>query len=251
MEKLWIANIIRLKKSKALWIYTVLIFVITVWYITKGWSVIGLQHTTDGLNNCIVFIAGAVPAFLTLFVGFFLGTEYSNKTIRNKIVAGYTRKEIYLAYLFTAYAAMGVFMAAWFAGTIAGILLCGYGTDWQGLMGITVLSLFFSTSFVSFLVFISVMFQNKALAIIIQVEFARLSLMIPLIGSTIGNEDSGMIGKGINLLLQLLPMSQWMYATNMLEVPAVSTVISVCMSLVVIVLLAVFGTGMFEKKEIK
>ncbi len=250
MKKLWLANMMRLKKSKTLWIFTVMIFVITLWYITKGWSLIGIQQAAGGIHNYVMFIVGMVPAFLTLFVSTFLGTEYSDKTVRNKLVAGYTRKEVYLAYLFTSYVAMVIFMAAWFAGTISGMLLLGKGIDWLWLINTTILALFFSAAFVSFLVLFSVLIQNKALAIIIEIEFARISLMIPLIGFTIGSTLGGIIGKGILYLNQILPMGQWMYATEILQVPVIPTAIRVCLSAIVMVLLAVAGVTMFEKKEI-
>ncbi|MDE5582222.1 MAG: ABC transporter permease [Ruminococcus sp.] len=55
-------------------------------------------HTIDGIAFVgMLYLLFAVP----VFVGIFLGTEYSDGTIRNKLVVGHKRSDIYLANLIT------------------------------------------------------------------------------------------------------------------------------------------------------
>ncbi|MGY3662454.1 MAG: hypothetical protein ACXAHE_00930 [Roseburia sp. 1XD42-69] len=47
----------------------------------------------------------------------FLGTDYSDGTIRNKLTVGHTRTNIYLANLIVTFAAGLLIMCVWFIGT--------------------------------------------------------------------------------------------------------------------------------------
>lgn len=81
---------------------------------------------------------------LTIFCGFFIGTEYRDGTLRNKIAAGHSRTAIYLTNLITNAVAgcifysvylianfcVGMLVLGWFQvlgpGEIAALILCGY-----------------------------------------------------------------------------------------------------------------------------
>ncbi|MCM1168207.1 MAG: ABC transporter permease [Ruminococcus sp.] len=64
--------------------------------------------------------------FISIFSALFLGTDYSNGTIRNKLVIGHTRGEIYFSNLLTA-AAGGLLLlsAAWIPVFAVGLCLDG------------------------------------------------------------------------------------------------------------------------------
>ena len=98
MAKLLRANLSRLWKSRIFYIGLAFMLLLNVFLVLDGWNY-GRQGYPEPLEdmlfqNCIII--GFVSAVV---VGMFLGTEYSDGTIRNKIIVGHTRVRIYLANL--------------------------------------------------------------------------------------------------------------------------------------------------------
>lgn len=71
----------------------------------------------DYADQGIVYLTpfAGVPAMLfssAVFVGFFVGAEYSEGTLRNKVIAGYRRSEIYLSNLAACYVGNAMVLTA-------------------------------------------------------------------------------------------------------------------------------------------
>ena len=104
MAKLLRANLSRLWKSRIFYVGLIFMLLLNVFLVLDGWNS-GRQGYPEPLEdmlfqNCIII--GFVCAVV---VGMFLGTEYSDGTIRNKIAVGHTRASIYLANLIVCAAA--------------------------------------------------------------------------------------------------------------------------------------------------
>ncbi|MDE5570029.1 MAG: hypothetical protein K2I82_05185, partial [Ruminococcus sp.] len=107
MSKLIKANFSRLFKSGIFKLYTAFsggigIFAVLMRYVDyqqniEYYNTIPPEyHTVDGIAFVgIWYLLFAIP----VFVGIFLGTEYSDGTIRNKMVVGHKRSDIYFANL--------------------------------------------------------------------------------------------------------------------------------------------------------
>ena len=97
MSKLLSVNFARLKQNKAFWISMVITF------LFGGYAPFANYMQMQDMNFEYTLEMGffnySVLAFilLSIFVSLFLGTEYSDGTIRNKIVVGHTRIHIYLS----------------------------------------------------------------------------------------------------------------------------------------------------------
>lgn len=64
--------------------------------------------------------------FISIFTALFLGTDYSNGTIRNKLVIGHTRSEIYFSNLIsTAAGGLMLLAAEWLVVLVTGLCLGG------------------------------------------------------------------------------------------------------------------------------
>ncbi len=99
MSKLLRANFVRLFKNKPLYLCVCIQTVMTFFNIFPYRNDFFIENIFYG-NSIVSMLFSAV------FVPLFLGTEHSNKTIRNKIISGHTRFEIYSASLVSA--AVGV-----------------------------------------------------------------------------------------------------------------------------------------------
>lgn len=62
----------------------------------------------------------ALGLFDAMFAAMFLNAEYAEGTVRNKLAAGHTRRDIYLAHFLTVLAASLLIMAAWLAAWVRG-----------------------------------------------------------------------------------------------------------------------------------
>lgn len=94
MQNLLSANLFHLRRHKAFWAAALFMVVYAlaeaVGLYRQGDSVVG-----DGLFAFLSFFGVVLAAFCTLY----LGTEYHDGTIRNKVAAGFRRGQIYGAYL--------------------------------------------------------------------------------------------------------------------------------------------------------
>ncbi len=88
----------------------------------------GLQEAAN-LRTLLFQWAAVIGAVMAVLAGVFCGTDYSDGTIRNKIIAGHRRIHIYLSGFWLCLAG-GVFFAAVFMGTALALGLPLFG--WQG-----------------------------------------------------------------------------------------------------------------------
>ena len=182
MSKLLRANFLRLRKDKYFWIgmiAMILYGVIDSVGQYRNLNVYDMSVTFDTVFFASHIIIGMLIA---AFVSLYVGTEYSDGTIRNKLMVGCNRRDIYLSNFITC-AAAGAFMnfAYMFTACITGIPLFGFfEMEWQkavvyvldGLLMVIALTAIFSM--------LSMLNQNKALVAIISMVgiFALLFLSL-------------------------------------------------------------------------
>lgn len=99
MLKLLSANKIRLKKSKFFWIglfvtigYSVFLLIMN--YIEK---ISYIRNSIVLMNWYLLSPFSVISFFCPVFSSIFIGTEYSDGTMRNRLIVGHTRKNIYLS----------------------------------------------------------------------------------------------------------------------------------------------------------
>jgi hypothetical protein len=150
MSKLLSANIMRLWKEKVFRIVIAVVF-------TLGAVIpisIKINEIRFGVFNSIDPVFGQFAMFigvvLAIFCSFFVGKEYSDGTIRNKIICGKKRADIYLANFVTC--------------TAVSIMLCiAFFLPYLGL-GIPLLGSFHMEKEIVFWLFLTVIFLSIAFA---------------------------------------------------------------------------------------
>lgn len=119
MYKLLNANFYRLIKNKFFWltIIATLIMACMLLYI---------QDLSNGIETILFKHVGASGIFISIFTCLFVGLEYANGTIRNKIIVGYSRIKIYLSNLIVSIT-VGIILEIIYMVTvfIVGIPICG------------------------------------------------------------------------------------------------------------------------------
>ena len=164
MNKLLSANFSRLIKNKAFLVSMACMLVFGVFISVKSYMN-QIQYGTSFLVDNIFFgYAAVIPILCAAFCSLFTGTEYSDGTIRNKIIAGHSRASVYLANLLTCSAAcllMGlIYMAA--VGAVGIPLLGAFHVDLK-IVAVFVLDSFaMILSLSAVFVLLSMLNQNKA-----------------------------------------------------------------------------------------
>ena len=101
MYKLLKANFFRLLKNKIFWGIVIITILIASFILFN--TILNQQgETKEGIDNILVMYIHFIGIFIAIFTSLFVGTEYSDGALRNKIVIGHSRKHIYLANLITS-----------------------------------------------------------------------------------------------------------------------------------------------------
>ena len=182
MSNLISANMARLKGNRAFWCGFLLLTVM------GAVERIGVYADTGGQLDEAFWIEALLIGFvLSVFVSLFVGTEYSDGTMRNKVISGHTRSEIYLANVISCILA-GWLMCLGCVATslIVGIPLLGFFREPAQtvlLQGLCVFAL--SGAYAAIFCLIAMLNPSRSVSAIICVSLAFLLL---LAGAAVSNQ---------------------------------------------------------------
>lgn len=171
MSKLLSANIMRLRKDKAFWVcvfgsilFGAVCCLLAYQDMVKYHSI----YTTDELLFRIFLLIGIMIA---VFSSLYLGTEYSDGTIRNKLMVGHKRIHVYLTNCITVFLA-GLFISMVYIMVvlIIGTPLFGFLTvDSKTLICYLLVSCLMILATSSLCCLLSMLNQSKAIVAVISI----------------------------------------------------------------------------------
>ncbi len=172
MSKLLSANLSRLFKSKVFWLTAAAMLVLTVI------EMIALDiHDTPKTFDLVCFrMMPYFGLYAAFFTSMFLGTEYSNSTIRNKLIVGHSRSEVFFANLFTCLIAAAIFFIVWAGTTCVGIP-GAHDIDLKTCLLKALVGFFTLVSITSVMSVISQLITRKAVTAVTAI-FAALALLL-------------------------------------------------------------------------
>lgn len=184
MRKLLLAQCSRLLKNKVFWLELLFMFVMGVCSSLMPYldNVRYGEHSRvdDMLFNYIILMGLCTPVFCSLFSG----TEYSDGTIRNKLIVGHTRWSVYCSSLLVSLLA-SVFVALAFVlpYTVLGFSMLEAPKASMGtILLMALLSLFVIAEFVSIFHMLSMLITKKSTsAIICMLAFIMLFVLAVVI----------------------------------------------------------------------
>ncbi len=158
MSKLLRANFYRLFRSRLFWFCTAAIFAMAVFAVINQSK---YNEILDGMlfsGITIVSVASAV------FISIFVGTEYSNSTLRNKLYLGYSRTAVYAANLITCAAAALIMHIVLIAAILCfGIPIIGSITmSASEIILLFLLSVLIVTAYASFYILLGMLINSKS-----------------------------------------------------------------------------------------
>lgn len=130
MSRLISANFARLWKSRIFWVMEMIMTVFSAAMYVDAYIIIrNAQRTVNNWNIYFFYALMLIGVAMAVFTSFYIGVEYSDGTIRNKIAVGHARAPIYLANLIVCYAAgVMAFATSMLVSFVMGMVLIGPDT---------------------------------------------------------------------------------------------------------------------------
>lgn len=272
MRKLLRAGFYRLRTSRVLWLCAAATFAFSVFRIFNIPSE-NLQEYT--LEEAMMDIFPFFPILYSVFSGLFLGVEYQDGTLRNKLIAGHSRQNVYLSSLITIVSGCFIILAAWILGGASGACILG-GLKLSGGMQLVLsaaLILMLTVAEAAILTMIAMLIPNRATSAVVSI---LMMLGLIAIGGTIYNilsepelastaiftangmeiseplpnpyYVSGTLRKVYQFLVDFLPSGQSVQLANQ---ELARPVFSLCASFEITLITSIAGIICFKHKDLK
>ncbi|MDD3338876.1 MAG: ABC transporter permease subunit [Lachnospiraceae bacterium] len=276
MRKLLSANFARLWKNKVFWICILVTLVYnTIVMLNGGMQAANLIEEGEKATLEMYYFnfAPVLGLLCAVFSSLFMGTEYSDGTIRNKIVAGHTRTHVYLANFVVCFAAGLCFITAWLLSGLVGIPYLGlWKLNILSLCMLILIAVLFTAAFTGIFTLLGSLITNKAIMAVVMILLFLAMLLVtswfnaqleqPEMWSGITMTENGIemgdpmpnpyyvTGKVRTVyewVLDLLPTGQSIYMANLKIVHPVREMI-----LSVLITLSTLGAGLaaFKRKNL-
>lgn len=179
MRRLLMANLKRLMKSKWFWLAMV---------VMAGYSLCGIISEIECLPNGIG--SGAADEFMVnlfeildyvaaVFISLFIGVEYSNKTIRNKIIAGHSKVMVYFSNFITcSIAVLLMYCMVFIVYIVIGIPVLGPFAYQKRTLVFFLSGILTVVAKVSIMVLISMLITREAICMIVAMLIMYMSTLM-------------------------------------------------------------------------
>ncbi|SFH66976.1 hypothetical protein SAMN04487830_104137 [Pseudobutyrivibrio sp. OR37] len=247
MKNIYRANMHRILKN---WIYILgCIIAIVVTFVFTA-NTIGMSERFEkmGCDGRMIFISLAMMAYFTIFVPLNTNAEYRDGTIRNKLIAGFSQKEIYLGILFSHITSLAIMEACYFiAGIVGGAKISVELLTKSFIMFLSI------AAYISVLEMIAMRVKKTVLVAILAFLILYLTDNIVMIGNLLlvfvlkGN--SFVIGR---IIYNISTMGQWINMIGMADKrnnPGYGVLIIISLSIIIVTVL--LGTLGINKRDIK
>ena len=170
MRKLLASNFYRLRKDKFSWCVLAVVIIasfVSIFNSARSCEAMLNRGYVRSLDDYFFSQAPMMGAFIALFASTFLGTEYSDGTIRNKLSVGHKRIHVYLSNFVVCAAASLVMVFFWLLISSLGFWLIGPlemgAAEFAAYLIVVVGAVI---SFTALYTFIGCLSTNKAMTII-------------------------------------------------------------------------------------
>ena len=277
MRKLITANFFRIRKDRFSWCVVgiiVILSLVNVFNSARSYEAMADAGYILSLEDYYFNQAPLIGAFLALLISMFLGTEFSEGTIRNKLCIGHKRNEIFLSNFISCALATIALTAVWLL--ISALLFGLIGPLEMSIsefVGCILVAMGFAVSFAALYTVIGSLSSNKAMTIIytfaVFIIFAiaasglydrlcepEMNEGMMLVGTQLVEMEptpnplylSGMIRTVCEAALELLPTGQALLLSDVaVEYPVRAIALSVVFTTVTLLV----GGMLFRRKDIK
>ena len=277
MRKLITENFFRFRKDRFSWCVVgiiVILSLVNVFNSARSYEAMADAGYILSLEDYYFNQAPLIGAFLALLISMFLGTEFSEGTIRNKLCIGHKRNEIFLSNFISCALATIALTSVWLL--ISALLFGLIGPLEMSIsefVGCILVAMGFAVSFAALYTVIGSLSSNKAMTIIytfaVFIIFAiaasglydrlcepEMNEGMMLVGTQLVEMEptpnplylSGAIRTVCEVALELLPTGQ---ALLLSDVAVEYPVRAISLSAVFTIVTLLVGSMLFRRKDIK
>lgn len=261
MRNLVFSNITRLKKSKLFWAGIILSMGYSLFLLIMNFYERLSESLTaiENLNWYFLSPFSFTGMFCAVFCAIFLGTEYNDGTIRNKLIAGYSKSTIYFANLLTIFfASLTIYISACIIVMLIGIPLFGCNFVYPIEFTFMVVSgILMIAAFSGLFTMLSMTIDNKAFAVtaclisyallFVCSSFLRISVFANYQTSQVTGTNS-FLQFIIGFIYDFLPTGQsFQISSGLVLHPSRLPIYSI----ISILLTFIVGLCLFSKKDVK
>lgn len=271
------ANLKRLWKNKCFWLCMGAMFVYIFQYMWKCCHYVLEDMLMEELKLDYYYFqfALAIGLFCAVFATIFLSREYSDGTVRNKIIAGHKRRNIYLSHLAVTYLASLLMLLVGIVTALIGLPTFGV---WEMGVGKCLIYLLiiamFTLSFCAIYTLINILMPNRGISAVLSLLLffilflAAIKIFDSLSAPAVVFQEVSFDMEEVNFrdpmpnpryvegtkreildfIIDLLPMGQ-AYRVAYLDV--VHPVRMIFCSLGLTAFITAFGIFQFERKDLK
>lgn len=210
------------------------------------------------LEDCYYNLAPLLGLIYASFVNLFLGVEYSDGTLRNKLIAGHSRNSVFLSYFIISAIGCLIIMTAWLIGGLPGLFYFdGFSFGWKSYVLYALVSACGALLFAAIFTTITMLIPNKAVSavaslilwfVLLYIGSKILSILYPPEIDPNPDNVGGIIHYFIEGLSHIIPTCpQLLMAVDSLEKPVLDIVYALATTMVTLF----FGCIGFKKKDLK
>ena len=164
MHKLLSADFSRLWKDKVFWFETIFMFGLGILVVCTKYSDMLRYNTHEQLDDVLLSYIMYIGFCSAVFCSMFSGTEYSDGTIRNKLIVGHLRSAIYLSNWLTSIAAVFIMSLSFLLSycTLGSFLLEPPNAPLEQILLYMLISFFTVVAYASIFTMLSMLITRKA-----------------------------------------------------------------------------------------
>lgn len=245
MKTLYIANMRRLGKSILFILGLIIAFAATFIFTNET---IGLGSATARMTAAgrAFFISIAIIAFFTIYSSLTICFEYSDGVFRNKVISGYSQRQIYFSGLLTQLSALFIM---WIVNIISGVI-AGARPDGSMIVSLIVM-LIGMMSYAAIVYSLSFRIRKTIVSIIISYLLINFCFNMILFGNYMIMITKGIANKIVILLYNVNVMGQWFTRADMFAEDAnPGTIIQILLSLALLCLTIFVSNIKLDKRDI-
>lgn len=176
MRNLLRGDLSRLCRSKLLWLCMAAAFAVSVFFLLQMGA--GNENFRT-LDESFLQVLPFLPILFGVLIGLFLGEDYQDGTMRNKLIAGHTRAAVYLSLLLTAVAGSLAILLAWALSAAVGVAQFGWFTaPWQTLLLQAAVIVMMASAVAGILTLLSMLVTNRAVAAVASILAVFVLLLL-------------------------------------------------------------------------